>query len=93
MVVGPNSLRFKVRRATNDPKQVVGVIFHVPCSPPKAFDPQLPAIQATWLAVHRLLDELNEAPNARQYASIVDPERRKNLRPGLDRVVLTRVAT
>jgi len=52
----PNSLRFKVRPAPNDPKQVVGVIFHVPCLPPPAFQPRLSEIERIWKQVHAFLD-------------------------------------
>ena len=52
----PNSLRFKVRPAPGNPKQLVGVIFHVPCLPPPAFQPDLAAIKTVWQTVHRSLD-------------------------------------
>lgn len=52
----PNSLRFKVRPAPGNPHQVVGVIFHVPCLPPPAFQPDLAAIKTVWQTVHRHLD-------------------------------------
>ena len=52
----PNSLRFKVRPAPGNPQQVVGVIFHVPCLPPPAFQPDLAAIKTVWQTVHRFLD-------------------------------------
>lgn len=52
----PNSLRFKVRPAADNPQQVVGVVFHVPCLPPPVFQPHLAAIQAVWNTVHRHLD-------------------------------------
>lgn len=52
----PNSLRFKVRPAPGNPQQVVGVIFHVPCLPPPAFQPDLAAIKTVWQTVHRHLD-------------------------------------
>lgn len=53
----PNSLRFKVRPAPNDPKkQVVGVIFHVPCLPPPEFKPRLSEIEHVWKQVHAFLD-------------------------------------
>ncbi|MGH6893266.1 MAG: hypothetical protein ACREEP_13505 [Dongiaceae bacterium] len=51
----PNSLRFKVRTAPNDPKKV-GVIFHVPCLPPPELRPDLSAITTVWQRVHRFLD-------------------------------------
>lgn len=87
----PNSLRFKLRPAPSEPGKVVGVIFHVPCSPPKEFDPDQGAIVRTWRAVHALLDELTEGPGRRGYASIRDPGRRAQLKPALDTVSLTRI--
>jgi len=52
----PNSLRFKVRPAPGDAKQVVGVIVHVPCLPPPAFQPHLNEIEKIWKQVHAFLD-------------------------------------
>jgi CRISPR-associated protein Cmr1 len=52
----PNSLRFKVRSAPNDPRQVVGVIFHVPCLPPSEFRPEPRAIENVWQRVYAFLD-------------------------------------
>ncbi|PAT42636.1 RAMP superfamily CRISPR-associated protein [Vandammella animalimorsus] len=55
----PNSLRFKVRPAPNDSCKLVGVIFHMPCLPPAAFQPNsdLQAITAVWQDVHHFLDD------------------------------------
>ena len=53
----PNSLRFKVRPAPGNPGQLVGVIFHVPCLPPPAFQPNLCAIKDVWQTVHAFLDQ------------------------------------
>ncbi len=53
----PNSLRFKVRPAPGNPKQWVGVIFHMPCLPPAAFRPDRHAITAVWQQVHAFLDK------------------------------------
>lgn len=50
----PNSLRFKVR-PTSDGK-LVGVVFHMPCLPPGAFNPQPESIKAVWEMVHAFLD-------------------------------------
>ena len=50
----PNSLRFKVRQATDN--QLVGVIFHVPCLPPAQFNPDIHTIQAVWQKAHAFLD-------------------------------------
>ena len=52
----PNSLRFKVRPAPNDPKKLVGVVFHAPCLPPPVFQPHLPSIERVWHTVHGFLD-------------------------------------
>jgi CRISPR-associated protein Cmr1 len=50
----PNSLRFKVR-PTPDGK-LIGVIFHMPCLPPPAFNPDRAAIERVWQQVHTSLD-------------------------------------
>lgn len=52
----PNSLRFKVRPAPGNAQKVVGVIFHVPCLPPPAFQPDTRAIERVWQTVHTFLD-------------------------------------
>ncbi len=52
----PNSLRFKVRPAPGNPQQLVGVIVHVPCLPPPAFQPDPRAIERVWQTVHAFLD-------------------------------------
>lgn len=52
----PNSLRFKVRPAPQDPKKLVGAVFHVPCKPPPVFQPLLSDIEHVWHAVHTFLD-------------------------------------
>lgn len=53
----PNSLRFKVRKTAEG--QLVGVVFHVPCLSPPAFNPKpnRQAIEQVWSQVHRYLDE------------------------------------
>ena len=51
----PNTLRFKVRRAENG--RLYGVIFHMPCKPPRWFSPDERVLQQVWLRVHRLLTE------------------------------------
>lgn len=53
----PNSLRFKVRPTAENPGQLVGVIFHVPCLPPPSFRPDLRAIESVWQRVHAFLDD------------------------------------
>lgn len=60
-----NSLRFKVRPAPHNPKQLVGVIFHMPCLPPPSFTPKRDAIAAVWQQVHAYLnsnDKLTRIP-------------------------------
>ena len=52
----PNSLRFKVRPETIDPLRLRGVIFHVPCRPPKNFGPNLNTIERVWRRAHDHLD-------------------------------------
>lgn len=87
----PNSLRFKVRLAPDDPTKLVGVVFHVPCLPPSEFHPNRDAITRTWQAVHALLNELTRPAERRQYASITNEERRTRLRQQLDAVTLQRI--
>jgi CRISPR-associated protein Cmr1 len=53
----PNSLRFKLRRDSRDPARLCGVIFHVPCLPPREFNPDRRAIQSVWQRVHQFLDD------------------------------------
>lgn len=87
----PNSLRFKVRLDLNDPKNLVGIIFHVPCRPPSEFKPDAGAIARTWQAVHALLDELTRPAQSRAYASISNTDRRQKLKPVLNDVKLERI--
>jgi CRISPR-associated protein Cmr1 len=87
----PNSLCFKVRRAPEDRTKLVGVIVHVPCLPPPAFNPDRAAIERTWQTVHGLLDELCKPANGRSYSSIKDEARRQRLKPSLDTVTLIRI--
>ena len=87
----PNTLRFKVRPAPGNPKQVVGVIVHVPCLPPHDFNPQQNVILPMWQSVHTLLDELAKPANTRGYASVTDAARRIALKPQLDIVTLKRI--
>ncbi len=54
----PNTLRFKVRRAENG--RLYGVIFHMPCKPPRRFSPDGRVLQQVWLRVHRLLTERSD---------------------------------
>lgn len=52
----PNSLRFKVRPTVDG--KLVGVIFHMPCLPPPAFNPtqNRQTIESVWQQVHAFLD-------------------------------------
>ncbi len=52
----PNSLRFKICPSVSEPRQVVGVIFHVPCLPPAAFNPNRTEIERVWQQVHAFLN-------------------------------------
>jgi CRISPR-associated protein Cmr1 len=52
----PNSLRFKLRPAPGEPGKVVGVVFHVPCRPPREFSPDIPALERIWTKAHQFLD-------------------------------------
>lgn len=87
----PNSLRFKIRPAPQDPVRLVGVIFHMPCLPPADFKPDTAAIKQTWQSVHALLDELCKPLKERRYASISDRQRRNQLEQQLNTVTLHRV--
>ena len=51
----PNTLRFKVRSDGNG--KLYGVIFHVPCKPPRHFSPDDRALLQVWQQVHRLLTD------------------------------------
>ena len=53
----PNSLRFKVRAAPQEPGHLVGVVFHMPCLPPSSFHPKRDAITAVWQQVHTYLNQ------------------------------------
>ena len=50
----PNTLRFKVRK--DDQGKFYGVIFHMPCLPPKQFRPDRQTIEQVWRQVHQFLD-------------------------------------
>ncbi len=71
----PNSLRFKVRPAPDDPQKLVGVIFHVPCKPPEKFEPNVPSLVDTWKTVHQFLNELLKLPKQRTFAWLADNQR------------------
>lgn len=50
----PNSLRFKVCRSADG--KLFGKIFHVPCKPPPAFNPNQTTIEQVWSDAHQFLD-------------------------------------
>lgn len=52
----PNSLRFKVRAAPEQPQKLVGLIFHVPSHPPWASEKDQGTIKSVWRRVHSFLD-------------------------------------
>ena len=56
----PNNLRYKVLRDARDPNRLLGVIFHVPCKPPREFKPDSPTIERVWQRVHRFMDEFRD---------------------------------
>ncbi|MGQ9634948.1 MAG: RAMP superfamily CRISPR-associated protein [Bryobacteraceae bacterium] len=62
----PNSLRFRVRSSPNDPKQLIGVIFHMPCLPPPAFRPNRVDIVRVWQRVHKFLDQRPDLQRAEE---------------------------
>jgi CRISPR-associated protein Cmr1 len=80
----PNQLRFKVRPTPEG--KLVGVIFLVPHLPPPEFHPNRQAIIQTWQSVHGLLDDMAKPTNSRGYASIMDIDRRAQLKPQLDSI-------
>lgn len=51
----PNNLRFKVRKTQEG--KLIGMIFHVPFTPPHAFNPNLKIIENIWFKVHLFLDQ------------------------------------
>lgn len=86
----PNTLRFKVRPAPGNPKQFVGVIFHVPCLPP-APNPNRTDIEKVWKCVHAFLDALTKPAGQRSYcyADLVVLGKQKTQ---LDSVMLKRIS-
>jgi len=52
----PNSLRFKVLRKDAE-DSLRGLIYHMPCLPPKEFYPNISQIKGVWSSVHRFLDD------------------------------------
>jgi CRISPR-associated protein Cmr1 len=67
----PNSLRFKVRKSADG--RLVGVIFHMPCSPPATFKPDRKALREVWKCVHKFLDALCLPSAQRDYSETADP--------------------
>ena len=62
----PNSLRLKVRRDSQNPNQLQGVIFHMPCLPPKDFNPRRNDVERVWQNVHAFLDNRTDLDRARE---------------------------
>lgn len=62
----PNSLRFRVRRSPDDPQKLIGVIFHMPCSPPPSFTPNQVEITNVWQTVHQFLDHNPQLQRAKE---------------------------
>lgn len=62
----PNSLRFKIRPAPSNQAKVVGVIFHMPCRPPAAFNPDAATITHVWEQVHKALDGNDQLERVKQ---------------------------
>ena len=59
----PNNLRFKVRRDPQDPSILLGLIFYMPCLPPRDFKPDKQEIAKVWRKTHEYLDgKLNRLP-------------------------------
>jgi CRISPR-associated protein Cmr1 len=85
----PNQLRFKVRRTEED--QLVGVIFHMPHLPPKAFNPDRPAIEAVWRCVYAFLDALCRPADQRRYCDRADGQALARQKDQLDTVQLQRI--
>jgi CRISPR-associated protein Cmr1 len=65
----PNSLRFKVRKGADG--RLVGVIFHMPCSPPATFEPDRKTLEKVWKRVHEFLDELCRPRDQRHHPGLL----------------------
>lgn len=59
----PSSLRFKVIPAQGGVK---GIVFHLPCLPPKGFNPEPEKLIKIWKEVHKALDDNNNYQLTRQ---------------------------
>ena len=86
-----NSLRFKVRPDAQHPGRLRGVIVHVPCLPPRKFDPHRETVERVWTRSHQLLDELGQPTGSRDYRMVDNPRRRNDLKPQLDTIKLERI--
>jgi len=64
-----NSLRFKVRKSADG--RLVGVIFHMPCSPPATFKPDRNTLEKVWECVHKFLDALCRPSDQRHYQGVL----------------------
>lgn len=53
----PNTLRFKIRRDENG--ELYAVIFHMPCKPPRDFQPDDQVLIKVWSQVHGYLDQFD----------------------------------
>ena len=85
----PNTIRFTARSAGN--RRLRGVIFHVPCSPPREFSADQNGLERIYGRVHQLLDELTRPVRERRYEMITDKDDRRNkLRPQLDEITIQR---
>jgi len=72
----PNSLRFKVRKGADG--RLVGVIFHMPCSPPTTFKPDRNTLEKVWKRVHEFLDALCRPRHQRLHPGLL-PEQADQL--------------
>lgn len=86
----PNSLRFKIRPDPDDPERLRGVVFHVPCLPPRHFRPERHAIENVWTKAHGLLDEMMRVPAGRRYTMMAHRGRGEGVKRGLDTLTLER---
>lgn len=76
----PNSLRFKVQRDPGKRDALIGVIYHMPCAPPRSFDPDLEQIQRIWRKVHSILDALSPKTKQKEAASFSEELRQIQLK-------------
>ena len=88
----PNSLRFKVRPDVEHSGKLRGVIFHMPCLPPRQFNPDMKAIVPVWQKSHQFLDELSQPVANRGYSMVADEDRRSALEAQLNGITLERIS-